>query len=115
MGLNATRKIISEPFVIPPWTPPEWLEVVTGLEAPGSKASLCSLPVISTAENPLPMSKPLDAGNERTALAKSASIRSKTGTPASRHFFSHQLLRQSSPLMRCDRDIELFLPLCHLY
>ena len=69
--------------VMPPCTPPERLVRVRGRPSgPGSKASLCSIPVRRVPAKPLPISKPLAAGSEISAFASSASSLSKTGSPS---------------------------------
>ena len=54
--------------------PPELLVAVFSLlSSLGTKASLCSLPFNSVPSKPEPISNPLVAGNDITALARSAS------------------------------------------
>ena len=83
VGLNATRITMSSPLLMPPCTPPERLEAVRGRPSgPGVKGSLWSRPVMDTPAKPEPISKPLAAGSDRAALAKSASSLSNTGSPS---------------------------------
>ena len=82
VGLNATRITIGSPLLMPPWMPPELLVAVCSRPSlVGTKASLCSLPLSRVPLKPDPISKPLVAGRDITALARSASSLSKTGMP----------------------------------
>ena len=82
VGLKATRITIGSPLLIPPWMPPELLVAVCKLPSPvARKASLCSLPSSWVPAKPEPISKPLVAGKDITAFARSASSLSKTGMP----------------------------------
>ena len=49
VGLNATRKKMSSPLLIPPCTPPELFVVVRTFSSRTSKGSLCSEPFIRVA------------------------------------------------------------------
>ena len=81
MGLKATRKTISSPLLMPPWMPPERL--VGGADA----AALASEGVVvlgaleQGAGETAADFKALGGGRESMALARSASRRSKTGSP----------------------------------
>ena len=67
---------------MPPWMPPELLVAVCREPSPvGRKASLCSLPLSKVPAKPEPISNPLVAGSDITALARSASSLSNTGMP----------------------------------
>ena len=81
VGLKATRKRMCSPLEMPPCTPPERLLVVRTLPSTMRKGSLCSRPVSSVPAKPEPISKPLVAGMESMALARSASSLSKIGSP----------------------------------
>ena len=66
---------------MPPWTPPDRLDLVRTCPSLFSNGSLCSEPLRKVPSKPLPTSKPLVAGRESMALAMSASNLSKTGDP----------------------------------
>ena len=83
VGLKATRITIASPLLMPPWIPPELLVAVCREPSVvGRKASLCSLPLSKVPAKPEPISKPLVAGSDITALARSASSLSNTGMPS---------------------------------
>mmetsp|Transcript_27617 Transcript_27617/g.89218 ORF Transcript_27617/g.89218 Transcript_27617/m.89218 type:complete len:218 (-) Transcript_27617:619-1272(-) len=82
VGLKATLTTMVSPLEMPPWMPPDRFDLVRVRPSSSTKnSSLCSFPVSSTPRKPLPTSKPLAAGRERHALARSASSLSKTGEP----------------------------------
>ena len=81
VGLKAMRKKMSSPFEMPPWMPPERLLAVRTRPFSMTKGSLCSRPVSWVPAKPEPISKPLVAGIESMALARSASSLSKIGSP----------------------------------
>ena len=72
---------MSEPFESPPRIPPALLVVVMTLPPCTRKGSLFSLPRITAALCPAPISRPLTAPIENIALARSASSLSNTGWP----------------------------------
>ena len=81
VGLNPTRKRMSSPFEMPPWTPPEWLVVVVG----GRRALDEGVVVLEAGhrrgrETAADL-EPLAAGSDSMACASSASSLSKTGSP----------------------------------
>mmetsp|Transcript_46866 Transcript_46866/g.111599 ORF Transcript_46866/g.111599 Transcript_46866/m.111599 type:complete len:314 (+) Transcript_46866:301-1242(+) len=81
-GLNARRSTIGIPFEMPPWTPPEWLVVVT-IRPSGmiSNMSLWTEPRMRVPSKPEPIAKPFVAGIDIIACASFASSLSNTGSP----------------------------------
>ena len=79
VGLTATFKKISFPFVIPPLIPPLLLDEVFPLLS--IKQSLNLLPKNSVPLNPAPNSTPLIPGIEKIIDERTDSIESKKGSP----------------------------------
>ncbi len=77
VGLRAMWAIISWPLEIPPRMPPAWLE----RNPSGVISSRCSVPFCATEAKPSPISTPLTALMLISACARSASKRSKIGSP----------------------------------
>mmetsp|Transcript_4857 Transcript_4857/g.13018 ORF Transcript_4857/g.13018 Transcript_4857/m.13018 type:complete len:240 (+) Transcript_4857:244-963(+) len=83
VGLNATRRMMFSPLEMPPWMPPLRLVAVRVRPSSSStKTSLCSKPVRYVPSKPEPTSKPLEAGSDMHAFARSASSLSNTGLPS---------------------------------
>mmetsp|Transcript_8412 Transcript_8412/g.20939 ORF Transcript_8412/g.20939 Transcript_8412/m.20939 type:complete len:237 (+) Transcript_8412:397-1107(+) len=82
-GLKAILRKMFMPLLMPPWTPPLLLVVVTILPSSLiSNMSLCFDPRCFVPAKPDPISNPFVAGMESMACASLASSLSKTGSPS---------------------------------
>ena len=75
--MNATEATTCWPLLIPPSTPPAWLE----RKPSGVIRSRCSLPFCATLAKPSPISTPLTALIDIIAAARPASSLPYTGSP----------------------------------
>ena len=93
-GLNAIRKYISCPLLIPPCMPPLWFVAVSMLPSWFTKRSFCSLPKVFTQLKPSPYSKPFTAFMPSIALPNCACSLSNSGSPspAGQPFITHVMI-----------------------
>ena len=82
VGLMAARTISSEPSLIPPRTPPEWLVLFIICPSWTANASLFVLPFEAAARNPSPISTAFTAPMDMIPFESWASSLSNTGSPS---------------------------------